>query len=102
MSTESRVRDTGNKGNAPNLPRDLSRNWRYFQKVKVVSYYSTYKNKTYVTPLDLADYVEVGGIKLPQTVRYDGPIAPCVWPSLSSSSGIRCRIYQRASNLPCY
>lgn len=35
-----------------------------------VSYYRTYKNKTYVTPIDLADYVEVGGIKLPQTVSY--------------------------------
>ena len=36
-----------------------------------VSYYSTNKNKTYVTAIDLADYVEVGGIKLPQTVRYE-------------------------------
>jgi len=36
-----------------------------------VSYYSTVKNKTYVTAIDLADYVEVGGIKLPQTLRYD-------------------------------
>ena len=35
-----------------------------------VSYYST-DNKTYVTTVDLADYIEVGGIKLPQTVRYD-------------------------------
>ena len=40
-----------------------------------ISYYSTNKNetKTYVTAIDLADYVEVEGIKLPQTVRfYDG------------------------------
>ena len=38
-----------------------------------VSYYSTHRNKTYVTPIDLADYVEVGGIKLPQTLKhYDG------------------------------
>ena len=36
-----------------------------------ISYYSTYKNKTYVTAIDLADYIEAGGIKLPQTVRYD-------------------------------
>lgn len=36
-----------------------------------VSYYRTIKNKTYVTPIDLADYVEVGGIKLPQRLRYE-------------------------------
>lgn len=36
-----------------------------------VSYYRTVKNKTYVTPIDLADYVEVGGIKLPRTVKYE-------------------------------
>lgn len=36
-----------------------------------VSYYRTARNKTYVTAIDLADYVEVGGIKLPQTVRFD-------------------------------
>lgn len=36
-----------------------------------VSYYRTFKNKTYVTAIDLADYVEVGGIKLPLTVRYE-------------------------------
>ena len=36
-----------------------------------VSYYRTIKTKTYVTTIDLADYVEVGGIKLPQTVRYE-------------------------------
>ena len=36
-----------------------------------VSYYRTIKNKTYVTPIDLADYVEVGGIKLPQKLRFE-------------------------------
>ena len=36
-----------------------------------ISYYSTYKNKTYVTAIDLANYVEVGGIKLPQTLSFD-------------------------------
>jgi hypothetical protein len=36
-----------------------------------VSYYSTGTNKTYVTTIDLADYVEVGGIKLAQTVRFE-------------------------------
>ena len=36
-----------------------------------VSYYRTVNNKTYVTVIDLADYVEVGGIKLPQTMRYE-------------------------------
>ena len=36
-----------------------------------VSYYSSGRNKTYITPIDLADYVEVGGIKLPQTLKYD-------------------------------
>lgn len=36
-----------------------------------VSYYKRDKNKTFVTTIDLADYVEVGGIKLPQAVRYD-------------------------------
>lgn len=36
-----------------------------------VSYYRTIKTKIYVTTIDLADYVEVGGIKLPQTVRYE-------------------------------
>ena len=36
-----------------------------------VSYYRTVNNKTYVTAIDLADYVEVGGIKLPQTLKYD-------------------------------
>lgn len=36
-----------------------------------VSYYRTVKNKTYVTAIDLTDYVDVSGIKLPQTVRYE-------------------------------
>lgn len=36
-----------------------------------VSYYSTHKDKTYVTPIDLADYVDVGGIKLPQKLRFE-------------------------------
>lgn len=37
-----------------------------------VSYYSTNKNgtKTYITTIDLADYVDIGGIKLPQTLKY--------------------------------
>lgn len=37
-----------------------------------VSYFSTNKNKTktYVTTIDLADYVDVGGIKLPQKLKY--------------------------------
>lgn len=36
-----------------------------------VSYYRTVTNKTYVTTIDLADYVEVGGLKLPQSVRFE-------------------------------
>jgi len=35
-----------------------------------VSYYSTDRNKTYVTDVDLSDYVEIEGIRVPQTVKY--------------------------------
>ena len=35
-----------------------------------VSYYTTDKNRTYVTELRLSDYVEINGIKVPQTITY--------------------------------
>jgi hypothetical protein len=37
-----------------------------------VSYYSTFKDKTYVTTNTLSDYTEVKGIQVPQTVAVDG------------------------------
>jgi hypothetical protein len=36
-----------------------------------VSYYDVVRGKTYITALDLSDYVEISGIKVPQTVKYD-------------------------------
>lgn len=36
-----------------------------------VSYYDVIKGKAYITALDLSDYVEVSGIRVPQKVKYD-------------------------------
>lgn len=36
-----------------------------------VSYYDVVKGKTYITTLDLSDYVEISGIKVPQGIKYD-------------------------------
>jgi hypothetical protein len=36
-----------------------------------VSYYDVVRGKTYVTSLALSDYVEISGIKVPQTIKYD-------------------------------
>jgi hypothetical protein len=37
-----------------------------------VSYYEIIKGKTYVTALDLSDYVEINGLKVPATTKSDG------------------------------
>jgi hypothetical protein len=36
-----------------------------------VSYYDVINGKTYITALELSDYVEISGIKVPQKVKYD-------------------------------
>ena len=36
-----------------------------------VSYYDVVRGKTYVTSLALSNYVEISGIKVPQTIKYD-------------------------------
>ncbi|HZE71870.1 MAG TPA: hypothetical protein VE135_20365 [Pyrinomonadaceae bacterium] len=36
-----------------------------------VSYYDVVSDKTYVTSLALSNYVEISGIKVPQTIKYD-------------------------------
>lgn len=36
-----------------------------------VSYYDVIKDKTYITAVELSDYVEISGIRVPQQVKYD-------------------------------